>query len=141
MRHSQSTIGCEPIFVLLMHLLEQNLTSATMKDAPSLSLPTKSCGRTPRHMMVTSHSSMIPSSQAYYCLLDKRYTCVHPSCLTYKLLVPTYYYPNWTSLQHHIHTDHPPTCPHASCNGKVFASHYGLRAHHKPCLDSHKFQY
>lgn len=62
--------------------------------------------------------------------IDKRYTCVHPSCLTASSTAPTYY-STWTLLQHHIRTDHPPTCSNALCNGRTFASHHGLRAHLK----------
>ncbi|KAH0589146.1 hypothetical protein H2248_004912 [Termitomyces sp. 'cryptogamus'] len=61
---------------------------------------------------------------------EKRYTCVHASCLPNSDNTPTYY-PTWTALQHHIRTVHPPTCTHASCNGRVFASQKGLRAHQK----------
>ncbi|EIN11739.1 hypothetical protein PUNSTDRAFT_111791 [Punctularia strigosozonata HHB-11173 SS5] len=66
---------------------------------------------------------------------DKRYTCVHPSCLATSTdgshtTEPTYY-PRWTALQHHVRTAHPPTCPHSSCNGKTFKHQRGLRAHLK----------
>ncbi|KAG6879163.1 hypothetical protein C0992_004696 [Termitomyces sp. T32_za158] len=62
--------------------------------------------------------------------LEKRYTCVHTTCLPSSDSTPTYY-PTWTTLQHHIRTAHPPTCTYASCNGRVFASQKGLRAHQK----------
>ncbi|EGO26511.1 hypothetical protein SERLADRAFT_447702 [Serpula lacrymans var. lacrymans S7.9] len=61
---------------------------------------------------------------------DKRYTCVHAACLPRANSDPVYY-PTWTSLQHHVRTAHPPTCPHPSCIGRTFASHHGLRAHQK----------
>ncbi|KDQ50548.1 hypothetical protein JAAARDRAFT_42006 [Jaapia argillacea MUCL 33604] len=67
---------------------------------------------------------------------DKRYTCVHPSCIPSSASsstnppTPTYY-PTWTSLQHHIRTSHPPTCPHDSCNGRTFSTHSGLKGHLK----------
>ncbi|KAG6837805.1 hypothetical protein H0H93_016173 [Arthromyces matolae] len=41
------------------------------------------------------------------------------------------YYSTWTALQHHMRTAHPPTCMHSSCDGRVFASQKGLRAHQK----------
>ncbi|KAM5538163.1 hypothetical protein V8D89_008050 [Ganoderma adspersum] len=61
---------------------------------------------------------------------DKRYTCVHSSCLSPEGTDPTYY-PTWSALQHHIRTVHPPTCPYASCNDKTFSQQKGLRAHLK----------
>lgn len=85
---------------------------------------------------------------------EKRYTCAHPACLAL-VSVPAFalpapssdavlpqpatepaYFPTWTALQHHIRTAHPPTCPHASCNGRTFASHAGLRAHLKVHTDA-----
>jgi hypothetical protein len=59
---------------------------------------------------------------------DKRYTCVHLTCLGSSSIVPTFY-PTWSALQHHIRTAHPPTCPHPSCNGRTFTQQKGLRAH------------
>ena len=85
---------------------------------------------------------------------EKRYTCAHPACLAlvsvpaFALRAPSSdavlpqpatepaYFPTWTALQHHIRTAHPPTCPHASCNGRTFASHAGLRAHLKVHTDA-----
>ncbi|OBZ78722.1 Transcription factor IIIA [Grifola frondosa] len=61
---------------------------------------------------------------------DKRYTCVHKACLPVQGASVTYY-PTWSVLQHHVRTAHPPACPHASCNGKTFASQRGLRTHLK----------
>lgn len=76
----------------------------------------------------TSHLSLV------FCVLngylEKRYTCVHTECLPSSDNTPTYY-PTWTALQHHIRTAHPPSCTYASCNGRVFASQKGLRAHQK----------
>ncbi|KAI0651729.1 hypothetical protein C8Q79DRAFT_897834 [Trametes meyenii] len=60
----------------------------------------------------------------------KRYTCVHKSCLLADDGTARYY-PTWSALQHHMRTAHPPTCPHASCNGKTFTQQKGLRAHLK----------
>ncbi|KAI0094720.1 hypothetical protein BDY19DRAFT_872574, partial [Irpex rosettiformis] len=61
---------------------------------------------------------------------EKRYTCVHTTCLA--LQAPnTTFYPTWTALQHHIRTAHPPTCPHPECDGKTFTAQKGLRAHLK----------
>ncbi|KAI1797759.1 hypothetical protein LXA43DRAFT_877089 [Ganoderma leucocontextum] len=61
---------------------------------------------------------------------DKRYTCVHRSCLPPEGTDPTYH-PTWSALQHHMRTVHQPTCPYPSCNGKTFSQQKGLRAHLK----------
>lgn len=61
---------------------------------------------------------------------EKRYTCVHADCLAGNNSLPVFY-PTWTALQHHMRTDHPPSCAHPSCNGKTFKSHKGLRVHMK----------
>lgn len=60
----------------------------------------------------------------------KRYTCVHASCLANAEDSPLYFF-TWSALQSHIRTNHPPTCPHASCNGRTFANQGNLRAHLK----------
>lgn len=64
------------------------------------------------------------------CPTDKRYTCVHKSCLPAEGVDPVFY-STWSALQHHTRTAHPPTCPHPSCNGKTFTQQKGLRAHLK----------
>ncbi|OJA20288.1 hypothetical protein AZE42_12387 [Rhizopogon vesiculosus] len=61
---------------------------------------------------------------------NKRYTWSHLSCLP-SSSTDSIYYPTWTSLQAHIREAHPPTCMHASCNGRTFASQHNLRAHQK----------
>ncbi|KAI0932343.1 hypothetical protein AcW2_001001 [Taiwanofungus camphoratus] len=61
---------------------------------------------------------------------EKRYTCVHQTCLP-ATNQPATYYPTWSALQHHMRTAHPPICPHPSCNGKTFTAQKGLRAHLK----------
>ncbi|KAL1746200.1 hypothetical protein HDZ31DRAFT_62460 [Schizophyllum fasciatum] len=50
------------------------------------------------------------------------------ACLT---CTPPASFSNWTALQHHNRTAHPPTCSHPACNGRQFASQKGLRAHQK----------
>ena len=65
-----------------------------------------------------------------YSPTEKRYTCVHPTCLPNSSNFPTYY-STWTALQHHTRTAHPPSCSYASCNNRTFASQHGLRAHLK----------
>lgn len=41
------------------------------------------------------------------------------------------FFQTWTALQHHIRSSHPPSCTHPSCNGRVFTTQKGLRAHQK----------
>ncbi|KAH9937572.1 uncharacterized protein B0H18DRAFT_867289 [Fomitopsis serialis] len=60
----------------------------------------------------------------------RRYTCVHTPCLASPGNPPTYF-ANWTALQHHMRTAHPPTCPYPTCGGKTFTAQKGLRAHLK----------
>ena len=68
---------------------------------------------------------------------------MHPGCLA-PVALPALssdpaepaYFPTWTALQHHIRTAHPPMCPRASCDGRTFASHAGLRAHLKVHADA-----
>ncbi|TFK44446.1 transcription factor iiia [Crucibulum laeve] len=61
---------------------------------------------------------------------DKRYTCIHHTCLAQSGGGPTYF-ATWTALQHHMRTAHLPTCPHPSCNERTFSTQKGLRAHQK----------
>ncbi|KIM45041.1 hypothetical protein M413DRAFT_441688 [Hebeloma cylindrosporum] len=61
---------------------------------------------------------------------DKRYTCVHVSCLANNINSPNFF-PTWSALQSHIRAAHPPACSHPSCNGRTFASQANLRAHLK----------
>lgn len=42
-----------------------------------------------------------------------------------------FFFQTWTALQHHIRSSHPPSCTHPSCNGRVFTTQKGLRAHQK----------
>ncbi|WVR09654.1 hypothetical protein IAU60_006728 [Kwoniella sp. DSM 27419] len=55
-----------------------------------------------------------------------RYTCSHPSHGTE---LPSF--PVWSALQAHIHAAHPPTCPHAECDGRTFKSTLHLKSHLK----------
>ena len=61
---------------------------------------------------------------------EKRYTCVHTTCLAGPEIMPRYF-PTWSALQHHIRTVHPPACSHPSCQGRTFSSQKGLRSHLK----------
>lgn len=56
--------------------------------------------------------------------LATRYTCSHPA---HDDTFPAF--PTWSALQAHLHTAHPPTCPHAECNGRTFKSTQRLREH------------
>ncbi|KAI0793395.1 hypothetical protein C8Q75DRAFT_559342 [Abortiporus biennis] len=60
----------------------------------------------------------------------KRYSCTHPSCMGSKG-VNALYFQTWSSLQEHMRIAHPPTCPHPSCNGRIFKQQSGLRLHLK----------
>lgn len=62
--------------------------------------------------------------------LENRYTCVHLNCLAQHGGAPVFFQ-TWTALQHHIRSSHPPSCTHPSCNGRVFSTQKGLRAHQK----------
>ncbi|QRV73745.1 C2H2 zinc finger [Ceratobasidium sp. AG-Ba] len=58
-----------------------------------------------------------------------RYACAHPDCsITRQDPVQ---FATWTQLQAHMRSDHPPKCPHESCNGRTFKSSKGLRGHLK----------
>ncbi|WWC91960.1 uncharacterized protein L201_006913 [Kwoniella dendrophila CBS 6074] len=54
----------------------------------------------------------------------KRYTCSHPS---HGDDFPSF--PVWSALQTHIHSAHPPICPHAECSGRVFKNVSRLKDH------------
>ncbi|KAI0265917.1 hypothetical protein BC834DRAFT_157744 [Gloeopeniophorella convolvens] len=57
---------------------------------------------------------------------EKRYTCALATC---RAAAESTFFQTWTALQHHIRTDHPPTCPHEECAGRTFSAQKGLRAH------------
>ena len=57
-------------------------------------------------------------------VLATRYTCSHES---HGDELPTF--PVWSSLQTHIRHDHPPSCPHEECSGRVFKSTRSLKDH------------
>ncbi|RXK35101.1 hypothetical protein M231_07653 [Tremella mesenterica] len=54
-----------------------------------------------------------------------RYTCSHPS----HVIFPSF--PTWSSLQSHLHSAHPPTCPYDQCGGRIFKNPQRLRDHLK----------
>ena len=60
--------------------------------------------------------------------LEHRYACYHKNCAFSNAPL---YFSTWSALQTHNHDVHPPTCTHASCNGKTFTAQKGLRAHLK----------
>lgn len=61
-----------------------------------------------------------------------RYMCSHVACLP--LPLEERQYPNWSALQKHSKSAHPPRCPYPECAGKKFTTHRGLKGH----LDHHK---
>ena len=128
-RLSPSITNCRS--PLHMHLLAQNHVDGITRDAPSLLQRTKSSAHIPKYMTVRAIPPTLLHEFTYLTFIsfakNKQYTFVHPSCLAAASLTPTYY-STWTSLQHHVWTAHPPTCPHSSCSGGTFASHHGLRA-------------
>ena len=97
-----------------------------MGDAPGPSAQTKNSAPISRCTKVSDFPCYV------YLVLtpteEKRYTCVNPVC---RNAPESAFYPTWTTLQHHIRTTHPPTCPHEECAERTFASQKGLRAHLK----------
>jgi len=133
MPHSQSIINCESTSVLHTLLLAQSHTDANIVDVRSLLPPIRSCAHMPKPTMVGSPNIACECDEVNLVHnTDKRYTCAHESCtsITTGATLPAYF-PTWSALQHHMRTAHPPTCPHASCNGKTFTAQSGLRAHLK----------
>lgn len=58
---------------------------------------------------------------------EKTYACAHASCINKAEGAPVFN--TWSALQAHIKSDHPPTCPHASCRGQRFSTTSHLRRH------------
>ena len=56
---------------------------------------------------------------------DERYVCLHAS----HAVGGKPKFANWTALQAHNRTAHPPICPHAECDGKEFSSNKQLKKH------------
>lgn len=56
---------------------------------------------------------------------DERYVCLHSS----HPVGEKPKFSNWTALQAHNRTAHPPICPHAECKGKEFSSNKQLKKH------------
>lgn len=56
-----------------------------------------------------------------------RYQCIHPACASLPLVDRQH--ATWSALQKHTKTAHPPTCPHAECEGKTFTTPRGLKWH------------
>lgn len=106
---------------------EQNRINASIQDARSHSPPTNIFGIIPKCTMV--RSKLIFAVWLTY-KSEKRYTCANSTCLPVNG-EPIKFYPTWTALQHHNRTAHPPSCMQPSCNGRIFASQKGLRAHQK----------
>lgn len=108
---------------------ERSRISVSTKAAQGPSPLINICG--PMQKSTTVCSTLQPINDTKLrSILGHRYTCVQIECImgTDGALK---YFPTWTALQHHIRTVHPPTCSHVSCNGRVFTSQKGLRAHQK----------
>ena len=122
------TTNCEHIFVKPTYHPAQNLTCANKKAAPRLLAPASIYVPIQKSMTVCAtplHTAFSTTS-----FTERRYTCIHPTCLPGPGSEPIYF-SNWTALQHHIRTVHQPTCTHPSCNGRTFSSQKGLGAHLK----------
>jgi len=136
MKHSRNIINCVTTSALLMPHLARSHTDVAMKAVWSLLTPTSTFLLIKKHMTVRGyfHSKSffkIMSVAQWGTNLANRYTCVHLSCSTAGQEGSRRYFPTWSSLQSHIKKDHPPTCPHQSCNGKAFSNSGNLRAHLK----------
>jgi hypothetical protein len=70
------------------------------------------------------HPTSFPR-RLYLTVVATRYICSHPSHTEF----PTF--PTWSALQTHLHTAHPPTCPHEECRGRTFKSTQRLKEHLK----------
>ena len=128
--HSPSITNSENISARYILHPGPSLTSVIIRGARSPSQQTRSSLRTPRLTMVCASDDPPYAMCPFMPFTEKRYTCVHQSCVPPEGMEPTYY-STWSALQHHTRTAHPPTCPYPSCNGKTFTQQKGLRAHLK----------
>ncbi|BEI85141.1 hypothetical protein CcaverHIS002_0505420 [Cutaneotrichosporon cavernicola] len=107
---------CEETFPK-SHLLREHVAAAHM---PAGSKPWacthEGCGRSfdTKQKLRTHEKTHDPT----------RYTCSHP---IHGLNMPSF--PVWSALQTHIRDAHPPTCPHAECEGRAFKNAGRLREH------------
>jgi len=130
MKHLPSITNCVLICARHMPLSGLNRINAITKDAQSPLLQISTYALIRKFIMVSQIVSIINSTPMMLLFAEKRYTCVHPSCLTDLVNAPAYF-PTWTTFQHHLRTMHPPTCSHPSCDGRTFSSQKCLRAHLK----------
>jgi len=129
MKHSLNTINCVPTSVPYTHHVEQSPINVIMMDAQDLSTQINTCEHTRELMMVSSLLHPLRMHfNIYY--LENRYTCVHLNCLAQHGEAPVFFQ-TWSALQHHIRSSHPPSCTHPSCDGRIFTTQKGLRAHQK----------
>jgi hypothetical protein len=63
---------------------------------------------------------------------ESRYTCMHPSHTTDAAAPPKF--ANWSALQAHNKSEHPPACHQPGCEGKTFANNKALKKH---CIKMH----
>ena len=130
MRHSLSITNYERTYARSTHLQELSLIVVNTTAVRNPLTQTNTSGLTRKLTMVSSLSRRTLIILSLTRALGKRYTCVHANCLPKDDLEPRYF-PTWSALQSHIRTDHPPTCPHLSCNGRTFSNPGNLRAHLK----------
>ncbi|GMK55799.1 hypothetical protein CspeluHIS016_0208550 [Cutaneotrichosporon spelunceum] len=111
-----SCTQCEETFPK-SHLLREHVAAAHM---PAGSKPWacthEGCGRSfvTKQKLRTHDKTHDPT----------RYMCSHP---IHGLNMPSF--PVWSALQAHIRDAHPPTCPHAECEGRAFKNAGRLREH------------
>jgi len=122
------TTNCEHISLKPTYHPAQNLTSAIKKAARRPLAPTNIYAPIQRSMNVRAAPPLTAFSTTSF--TERRYTCIHPTCLPGPDSEPMYF-SKWTALQHHMRTVHQPTCTHPSCNGRTFSSQKGLSAHLK----------
>jgi len=67
-------------------------------------------------------------------LAENRYACTDSQCAASSKSTALYF-SKWTALQAHFREKHPPSCPYAECEGRVFASQKGLKTHLKVHTD------
>ncbi|KAL8276893.1 hypothetical protein RQP46_010721 [Phenoliferia psychrophenolica] len=120
--HEGKTYDCEECqlefrkhHLLRTHIAEVHSTPGT-KPFPC---PEPACDKSFTHgFQLKAHAKTHDTS---------RYLCAHPACTV--LPLPSRQFSNWSALQKHTKSVHPPTCPHPECEGKTFTTARGLKWH------------
>lgn len=110
--------GCDKSFTQMVHLKAHAKTHISTSESTSSSSTSPPSTSTTKS---TSGTIAEPTPSV------DRYMCSHPTCLAGS--IESRQFPNWTELQRHHKTAHPPTCHHPECNGKTFTSNRGLKNH------------